>query len=75
LSTKQFFVRQIKQVFCQQDFVGNTGSGVFHQEVVFVRAQHYAYRLVITFNVFFFCKVIEVQIHLPNILVGDFSPL
>ena len=68
-------VRQIKQIFRQQYLIGNAGGGVFDKEMIFVSAEDDADRLVVTFDIFFLGEIIQVQVHLPNILMIDFAAL
>jgi len=70
---QQLFVRQIELVLGDKKLVGDRAGGVFHQDLILIRSQDNADGGLIIGYIFFAFKIIEIKVHLADVLVVDFA--
>ena len=69
-----FPVREIQLILAYKQLVGNVLRRVFDHKLVFVCAKHNADGFIITFGIYLFTVIVQIHVHLADVLVLHLSP-
>ena len=69
LFAELLLVGEVELVLAYKQLVGDALQRIFHEDLVFVCPKHDAYRVGVARGADLVLKVVEVKVHLPNILV------
>lgn len=75
LRLKLFPVRQIELIPADKDLIGNALQGVLHDQLVPISAEHDPDGFSITIGIHFLSVIVQVEIHLPDVLMLDLTTL
>ena len=72
---KLFSSRQVELITAHKDLVGNVLERVLHDQLVLIGTEYDADRFRVALRVHFLPIVVQVEVHLANVLVLDFTTL
>ena len=72
---KLFSIRQVELITAHKNLVGNVLERVLHDQLVLIGTEHDADRFRVALGVHFLPIVVQVEIHLADVLVLDFTTL
>ena len=72
---KLFSIRQVELITAHKNLVGNVLERVLHDQLVLIGTEYDADRFCVTLSVHFLPIVVQIEVHLADVLVLDFTAL
>ena len=72
---KLFSIRQVELITAHKDLVGNVLERVLHDQLVLIGTEYNADRFCVALGIHFLPIVVQIEVHLADILVLDFTAL